>query len=210
MQGIDVNLIMRNLSKRQQAFVDVTDFRVSLGREIYRQYPSFFMAMQCPLPELPDRDKMEICLEDNNDNLVAVFDLSYYLDEKPIQINGVTYKQKKNILEIGRFKFFNSLAHIEKIVRNHDGAVGYVIFLTNTIEYWTPPEDQKDTPNNDFQIHEGLLTQPIHSWTSSVKEHRDNATVKLHGQYNLTWHDFSKPCDSHNCLFRYLFVEVHK
>ncbi|TXT56633.1 MAG: hypothetical protein BAJATHORv1_20223 [Candidatus Thorarchaeota archaeon] len=209
MLGIDISLIMQNLSKKHQIFRDVTEFRVCIGRELHRLHPSFFMAMQCPLNELPERDQMEICLEDDNDDLVAVFDLTYHLDEHPVVVDGVSYQQK-NRLEIGRFTFFNSLSHVERIVSNRSGVVGFVVFLTNSQEYWTPPRSKRDSIEHDFRIHEGFVTKPIHSWTSSVKEYREDALVKLRNQYTLTWADFSRPCDSDDCLFRYLAVEVHK
>lgn len=90
-----------------------------------------------------------------------------------------------------RYDIVHDVQRVERYVRDHPGANGAVVVLTNDPDYWKPSSWR---PANDaqFRISEGLTLGPRDlTWERPPAGKHRQAALRLDGTYELAWQDYS-------------------
>ena len=146
-----------------------------------------------------------------NKGAILAIELKYKSRALKVQLCEEHFALKnQGAQDIGRYDFIKDIQRLEQIVANQETTVGYAVFLTNDSAYWVE-QTQHQTVDADFRLYQGRTLEGTLQWgagaSEGTKRGREKALI-LHGNYMVTWHDYSTVSNERYGLFRYLVIEV--
>lgn len=122
--------------------------------------------------------------------------IDYKQEVYPIELKYKTTKKSSHdsneLMEqgacpIGRYSFLKDISRIETLsssIGNFNK--GFAIMLTNEKKYYE--DNQRQTIDNDFKIHQGRLIAPgTLKWHSNAPWTQRYMPLDIYGSYNLQW-----------------------
>jgi hypothetical protein len=208
---IDLDGVLRELSKERPVFHSEADFQHALAWKIHEKHPEMNIRLERRI-ELDDKEiYVDIFLKDKEER-IGLIELKYKTRDIEIEVNDERFKLKdQSAQDISRYDFIKDVSRLEECVDKLPNAIGYAIFLTNDPSYWNLPRTT-NTIDKDFRIHDGRVVQGTLRWkegtSKGTMEGREEPIV-LKGKYRLTWKDYSNFGMKYGML-RYLLVTIEE
>ncbi len=206
---MNVEDILRELSKERPIFHSEGDFQFSLAWKINKMIPEFNVRLEFPIKS----SHLDIFLFSSEK--AVLFELKY----KTTELVYHTHNKEKFSLkrlrrkDYGFYGFIKDICRLEKfkpkIQQNYEIVECYALILTNDNSFW----QQTDTKGmyKDFLTYEGKVLSGVFNWTSNfTKQYYDKRpSIRLKHTYKCSWKDYSKiAIEAKNNQFRYLLIEV--
>ena len=187
--------IIKSLSKKRPVFHSEKDFQFSLAWEIKSQYPKSEIRFEFPCIGVNDYMGMVVFC----DNKWYPVEIKYRKAEFSTIIN---YEQYRLTTDLPKHEdihtFIKDIQRVEtqsKIMNSLRG--GFVIWLSNDYAYWEPVSSKsKSAP---FFVHEGVTI------AGEIKNARHS--VKILGTYTVRWRDYSR-FNLENGDFKYVLFNI--
>jgi hypothetical protein len=207
---IDFNQVLSNLSHRRSIFHSENDFQFELAWQLKLYNTQLEIRIEKPITPV----YIDLFLIDGCRNIGIELKYKTSKIEHFDKNTGEMFNLKEHAaLDLGRYDFLNDISRLEILKSKGLIDIGYCIFLTNCIYYWSPIRyNYKVAPNDiNFRLEDGLKIKGQLFWTPETKE----STVgkkRMEGltflnQHTMHWWDYSDLTVS-NGKFRYLLIEI--
>jgi hypothetical protein len=145
---IDLDGVLRELSKERLVFHSEADFQHALAWKIHKKYPEINIRFERRI-ELDDKEiYIDIFLKDKKER-IGLIELKYKTRDIEIEINDERFKLKnQSAQDISRYDFIKDISRLEKCVDRLPNTTGYAIFLTNDPSYWNFPRNTDKEEKN--------------------------------------------------------------
>ena len=191
---INLDDILKKLSKERPIFHSEADFQHALAWKIHEEFSNINIRLEKPFKDIGDSKPWYIDIFCFNDDKKFAIELKYKTRGLKINYNGEEYCLKNQWAhDISRYDFIKDIYRLEKLVEDNKIDIGFAIFLTNDYLYWKKPK-RSNTNDKDFRIHEGRILSGILAWAEGTSEgtmRGRTEPIKLKGKYKITWKDYS-------------------
>jgi len=205
---LDLEKVMKLLSKKRPIFHSEADFQHALAWEIHELYPDYSIRLEYKPLNWENRIYIDIWVS-STDTKMAI-ELKYKTRKLTKKIGEEIFDlSNQSAQDIGRYDFLKDIERLEQIFKELN-IVGYSIFLTNDSSYWKSPRSTK-TIDSNFRIHEGRLLHGKLEWASAASKGTTQSRedpINIQGKYLLNWKEYSKISNVSYGIFRYLLLRV--
>lgn len=212
MDLLDIKQILVELGEKRQIFHSEADFQHSLAckfyenktklgiKEIRLEWRSFINEKN---------DYIDIILVTKNDELIPI-ELKY----KTKKTNKIKDQNKEEFelkdhgaRDLGGYGFIKDIERIESFIEKYTekSNKGYVIFLTNDLNYIKRPSN-KEVCYINFSIHQFRKLKKTLNWIGEKKSWKKDP-INLNGEYEINWEDYST---LENQKFKFILLEIIK
>ena len=206
---LSMHEMMAELAKARPVFHSEADFQHALAWVIHESHPRLRIRLERKAPALRDREAVDIWVERRR--RVLVLELKYKTAELVTTARGEEFNLKsQSAQDCGRYDFVKDIGRLERITEHNPNARGCAILLTNDHLYWKLPRTAH-TMDAAFRLHGGRVLQGHLTWRADAAPGTTRgrtSPIRLRGEYELAWQDYSTIRGEGNREFRYLLVEV--
>ena len=205
---LDLEKVMKRLSKKRPIFHSEADFQHALAWEIHELCPDCSIRLEYKPSNWENRIYIDVWV--SNTHTKMAIELKYKTRKLTKKIREEIFDlSDQSAQDIGRYDLLKDIKRLEQIVKENK-IIGYSIFLTNDSSYWKLSRSIK-TVDADFRIHESRLLYGKLEWGSAASKgttQRREDPIYLQGKYLLNWKEYSKPSKASYGIFRYLMLRV--
>lgn len=207
---VDLKSILVDLSKQQPIFHNEADFQHALAWAIREAYPEAKIRLEAKVHGPQTKVYLDI-LASISGRRYAI-ELKYKTRALTTSIDEEDFSLSNHgAQDTGRYDVLKDLYRLEQMVRSGVVDEGFLVFLTNDSSYYVIPEEEKNTADLKFRLHEGKRIEGTLSWgpnagagTTKGRE----AQLALEGRYELRWRSYSHIGTGVDGEFNYLLVPV--
>jgi len=195
---MDIDTIVKNLSKERFMFYSEADFKFSLAWQIKEYYSNTEI-------------RLERRFNDKYIDVVILLNERTYgieLKYKTRQLNDL--EEQYNLItqgaqNLGKYDFIKDVMRLETLLNDNNIDEGYAIWLTNDHLYWSEPS--KDSVGYfEFSVHQNATKKGELNWKQNINRVRLGKRKKkiiLDGIYPINWEVYSNIEQVNNGLFKY-------
>jgi hypothetical protein len=206
---INIEQIMKNLAIKRPIFHSEADFQHAFAWEIHSMYLKSKIRLEYPHTTENNRIYLDLLVKD--EPTYYAIELKYIKKSLNVIIDDEKYQLTSNdALDLARYDYVKDISRLEQVAHHFDNTVGIAIMLTNEPALWKP-SIRDDVNDIQFRIHERRDLQGRLDWGPKTGHgtKKGRETIELHGEYSLSWKDYSN-VETKNGEFRYLLVNVQK
>jgi hypothetical protein len=206
---LDLDDLIKSLARARPVFHSEADFQHSFAWELHRLYVTAEIRLERALHTTLGVLHIDIfCLVGEQS---YVFELKYKTRAAAVLVGEEAFVlQDHGAQPLGRYDVLKDVARVETVLSESHALGGYVVLLTNDSAYWSEPRNSMET-SAEFSLHDGRRISGELRWAATAsagtKRNREQA-IKLAGQYELQWQDYSQIKAQYYSRFRYLVMEV--
>ena len=220
---LEINDILKFLSKEKPVFYSEKDFQCLLGWQIKEKYPDMEVRSEVPIAK-EDGKTEHIDLRVRNGKSKIGIELKYITEEFKTTIDEDKFNLKNHSAnDLRCYDILKDIQRLESYVNNGEIDKGYSIVLTNVKSLWCQKKQKKETYYDNFRISDGKTVEGKLCWNKIINGETKkpaDGTIKgrtkpiyLQGTYNLNWKEYSNNLSDEkesekSGLFKYLLVEV--
>lgn len=217
---MDINKILKELAKRRPVFHSEHDFKFELAWQIKSGHKNASIRLEYPYRLLgleSDQTQNDRYLDlfvqiDSNrffielKYLTAAISTSHKDERYQLAKHGAYPNLSYNVIkDISRVE--HSLGKQQTTKENESSAIGFVIVLTNDPIYRTPPGENASYVN--FSLYnERELSPEILNWNGQFKAADRCPPIKILGNYQFLWEDYSQIGETERGTFKVLVVPI--
>ncbi len=206
MSKIDLEKIIKKLSKKRPVFHSEADFQFSLAWEIKLNYKNSNIRLEKPFDLRNNKNSyLDLFIELNK--VRYAIELKY----KTSHLAGEFNKEKFYLLNqggqnIGKYDFVKDIYRLERLKEHKQVDFCYAIMLTNEKTYFNKTKHDNKTASQFNIYHTNILKRGSHAWNltkeqKAIKGRTDN--LFLEKDYILEWQNYSNKGD-----FKYLLLDI--
>lgn len=217
--SMNIDAVMKSLSKHRPLFHSEADFQHSLAWEIHKMFPNTEIRLEYKaFPEKSqNRTYHDIVVMSNSKKIfIELKYLTKKFKDGIVISNGEMFTLLNHAAQdLIRYDFFKDIERLEishKELKNITGC--YAILLTNDHTYWNPPK-KIESIDRDFKIHEGRQFngengRVILKWKGNFSKNsvkKREAPIKISDRYQMKWADYSSLGETGG-KFRFLLIKI--
>lgn len=221
----DLIKVIDSIVCRGKAYCSEADFQLELARELQNSYPSDKVRCEyCPGEYYDDNDKsihIDIMIIDDKCNMIPI-ELKYKTVEDEVCTKCGDSIVLKNQLAYNYacYDFWKDVKRIEDLKTFYKSNMekGFVVFLTNSTNYWQHDPSRKSSNYDNFRIYDGreVFSGSTLKWGTSLPSDKSRSgSITLKNRHVLDWryHDIVD-CVSYGSTavpekkYNYLVLEV--
>lgn len=207
---LNIGAVLKSLSEKRPIFHSEADFQHSLAWEIREHYPDSKIRLETKVHGANTKVYLDILVV--NHGIKYAIELKYKTLSYDAVVDGEEFSlNNQGAQDIGRYDVLKDIQRLEEMLAAKVADKGFLIFLTNDKSYFSNPNGNKKTVDQNFRLHEGNRVGGKLYWT----EEAGKGTIKgreepinLHGEYEMKWGNYSQIDDSPRGDFRCLLLEV--
>ena len=139
-------------------------------------------------------------------------ELKYHTRKLEVTVGGESFALRdQGAQDIRRYDFLKDIQRIEHACQLWDDCNrGLAILLTNDHTLWQRAK-RTTTVDAQFRLHENRVIRGTLQWSDEASEgtkRSRESDIKVQGDYQITWRDFSNPAAGKYGRFRYLLIGV--
>jgi len=207
---LDLCTIITELSQKRPVFHNEADFQHALAWEIREHYPDAKIRLEMKVHG-PNTKVYADILAVHEERIYAV-ELKYKTRGVECVIAGEEFTLNNHgAQDIGRYDVLKDLQRLEQMVVAGVIDEGILVFLTNDSSYYSDPEQEKQTVDRDFRLHEGKKVQGKLTWgeqTGQGTMKGREEPLSIRGQYDLNWANYSRVSSKNDGEFQYLMLST--
>ena len=213
----DIHHCLHTLSQKRPFFVSEADFQHCFALELENY--GFSVFLEFPITHVGTKkvSYIDLVVWDNDGKTCHPIEFKY--KTKAVQCYGLPIHnpfplKTHSATDINRYLFWKDVFRIEQIMHPLHSNRGYVIFLTNDDNYWTP--SGANTIDALFRLHSSMRVQSVY-WQNTDLAPSYLAGTVLYPSFTLSrpyivpqWIDYSKGFSQTkiNSTFKSLTIEV--
>lgn len=205
---LPIKEIIEDLAIKQPVFHSEADFQHTFAWEIHKRYPEAKVRLEVHPGRIGKREYIDIWVKLRNK--IYAIELKYKTKKIEVRHDDEEFfLLNQSAQDVGRYDFIKDICRLERFVKNHSGAIGYAIMLTNDDNYWKVTT-RTDTVDADFRIHEGKVLKGRLNWNGASEGTMKgrNEALQLQEEYLLHWVNYSKLPEVGPNQFRYLLLTI--
>ena len=200
---VDLAATLKKLAVRRPVFHSERDFQVALAWEVQTADPHMDVYLETRPAE---GVHLDLAFERPDLESYTAVELKYFTRAWGRPVRGQQYDLKnQSAHDYGRYGVVKDVWRVEKFTRLRPGSNGAVIALTNDDRYWNPSSGSTAS-DAAFRIGEGVVLEGNREWGRPPASVERNRPLKLTGQYEMRWSEFST--FEGDSLLRQLVIEV--
>lgn len=207
--NIDMEDILKKLSKERPIFHSEDDFKFSLCWKIKETYKGAEIGLEVPIIIDENSDPIYLDILVIYKNKWIPIELKY--KTKPIKYTSLDFSldhfdlSNQQAYNKSCYKYLRDIKHIEDIKNKYDECEeGYAIFLTNDLHYKKGPN--KTALYYNFSLKDSLTKEGILKYQ---KENKDYPDIELSGSYTIEWKEYhTLNTDAKNNEFIYNIAKI--
>jgi hypothetical protein len=206
---INIAEIMNSLSSQRQIYHSEADFQHAFAWEVHKRL-SLNSPPYLERPLKVNGQTLHLDLFIQLPGIPIAVELKYKTRKINVDIGNETFDlADHSAQDTGRYDFIKDIHRLEKITSAKGISHGYAIFLTNDSAYWK--SGRLGTVDEAFRLNEGRVLNGTLSWSENAsagtKKNRERE-LKITGNYELSWQNFSEVSAPRYGQFKYLAVGV--
>lgn len=205
----DMQQTLEALASERKLFHSEADFQHALAMKIAQLYPSAAIRLEVPIEIEGSRIHLDIRVS-LEDQIIAI-ELKYATAKLSLILDHEFFDLRDQSADDNlRYGFCYDIERLEKAIGLKHCTEGFAVILSNYNPFWKhwTPSLSKKVNDEDFRIHEGRRLHGELKWGPKTKPKYVKKPLKLKGQYELRWNDYSHVEDVKNGLFRYAAVQI--
>ena len=180
-----------------KVFCSEADFQLALAKELRNSYPSntvrceYYPGKYCG--EKGNDIRIDIVISDDDCNIIPI-ELKYKTVEDKVSTDCGDFIVLKDQLAYNYacYDFWKDVERIEdlKTVYKSNMKNGFVVFLTNSTNYWQYDPSRKPSKYDDFRIYDKRKITSVTTlrWGGSLPADKTKCSpIALNGCYELDW-----------------------
>ena len=220
---LEIDEIMKSLSKEKPVFYSEKDFQCLLGWQIKEKYPDMEVRSEVSIEKNDGKtEHLDLRISDVKGKIGI--ELKYITEKFKTTIDGDKFNLKNHAAnDLRCYDILKDIQRLESYVNNGEIDKGYSIVLTNVKSLWCQKKQKKETYYDNFRISDGKTVEGKLCWKPNINgEINEPArgttkgrtkSINLQGTYNLNWKEYSNNLSDEkesnkSGLFKYLIVEV--